>query len=518
MSLLDYPIYSNDTIFGKLRKESGKCPARTDICNNLPGLSVIAGTIILPKCSGTEPNNPFEFTNSKETSSYGCCVVDASNETCGTHLPSNIIEGGEFYDMGIDITDANGTNKRSICHSAPIRKRTLVISEFITIIVISAIILVLTTVMGGCYEFIFKYGECKECIYYKSKCTNRERLSIIDYIFPIEICNYPYQACNRVVGNTTTKPQAGGEGIGKNKVGFMSTYAEYVANGTKCITVHEDSSEGKQHKPFPYNLIDYSNDVFKWELSRMPFKAFALFFLYTVLLSRYFLSVLLKNLSIRYQKVVNHSPILSNIMFLCFTGILFNIIANYTGITALNGASTYLLHMLLMILSFAFSISAFATMMLLWWSPPVVFEKYYRKCNIPSNYYKLINSTKIFYSLYEYKTAKSLGRRILHLCGDILLLPIIFIVLMISLCVGFFGSTIAFLYMVVSLIFNLIYVPLSNTIEFMDIIKSHGNLLTILFCLTVLMASLNKLDNITTGILGGLLGILILYTAMVNIK
>jgi hypothetical protein len=72
--------------------------------------------------------------------------------------------------------------------------------------------------------------------------------------------------------------------------------------------------------------------------------------------------------------------------------------------------------------------------------------------------------------------------------------------------------------MSVSLIFNLLYVPLSNTIEFMDIIKSHGNLLTILFCLTVLMASLNKLDNITTGILGGLLGILILYTVMVNIK
>ena len=76
------------------------------------------------------------------------------------------------------------------------------------------------------------------------------------------------------------------------------------------------------------------------------------------------------------------------------------------------------------------------------------------------------------------------------------------------------GSTVAFLYMVTSLLFNMFYIPLSNIVEFLDIIKSHGNLLTILFCITILVASLNRLNNITTGILGGLLAIIILYKVL----
>ena len=83
---------------------------------------------------------------------------------------------------------------------------------------------------------------------------------------------------------------------------------------------------------------------------------------------------------------------------------------------------------------------------------------------------------------------------------------------MFSLCFGIFGSTIAFLYIVLSLIINMIYIPLSNTVEFLDIIKSHGNLLTILFCITVLIASINKMNSVTTGILGALTAFIILYT------
>lgn len=515
MSLLDYPIYSNDVIFGNLRKNLGTCPAITDICLNLSGVSVLGGTITdLPKCSGSEPNNPFSFTSNKDTSSYGCCVVDASNETCQTHLPSDINIGGEFYDMGIDLTDSSGLNPRSICHSAPIRKRNLVISDFITIIIVSALILILTAVVGACHEFLFKYGECKQCIYYKSNCTNRSRLSIIDYMFPIEICNYPYQECNKGSGSSDTE-QTGGE-FGKNKIGFMSSYAEYAENGTKCVTLHE--VEFRKTKPFPYNLIDYANNNLRWELSRMPLKAIALFFLYTVLLSRYLISLVLKNLSIRYQRLVNHSPILSNIMFLCFTGIMFNMIANYTGISELNGANGYIIYFLIVILSFSFSISCATTMLFLWWSPPVAFEKYYRKCNIPSNYYKLINSKRMFFTFSDHKKLRSTAKIFLHILYDILLIVPIIIMLMISLCVGFCSSTVAFLYMVITLLFNLFYIPLSNSIEFMDIIKSHGNLLTILFCVSVLVASLNKLDNITSGVLGALLAIVVLYKIMVYVK
>ena len=509
MSLFNYPIYSGDSIFGKLKKTQGTCPAKTDICNNLTdGLFVIQNSISLPNCSAAS----FKFTDNKDDESpSGCCVVDTSNDTCDSIIgsKSDIRIDGKFYDMGIDITDSSGQNQRSICHSAPIRKRTLVITDFITIIIVSAIVLIITAVIGGCYEFMLKYGECKDCIYYKSTCANRKRLSVIDYMFPTIICNYPYQECNKGTGDSNSLT-----GGGPEKSGFVSTFAEYTANGTKCITLHD--VETKNSKPFPYNLIDYANDNIKLETIRIPLRAFALFFLYTALFSRMLLSNVLKMASIKYQRVVKNNSLLSNIMFLFLTGILFNIIANYTGIKGLHGANGYILYFLIVLISFAFSISCMAAMIVLWWYPSLVFEKYYIQCNIPRNYYKMVNIRKMFYSLTDKK--RSLGRRILFIIIDILLLIPLIIVTMLSLAFGMFGSVFAFLYMVLSLLINMFYIPLSNSVEFLDIIKSHGNLLTILFCVTVLMASINKMNAITTGILGGLMGFIILYTLIRKVK
>lgn len=499
MASLDQPIYSDNPIFGSLPKTSGKCPARTDICNNLPGASVIDATFTdIPLCS----SGTFHFTNNINEAPNGCCVVDVSNEDCSSYFATDIQkEDGKFYDMGIDLTDISGSNRRSICHSAPIRKRNLVISEVVILLVVSAIIVIITAVIGACYEFIFKYGECKDCIYYKSNCLNRKRLSVIDYMFPVEICTYPYQECNK-----TNSVLTGG---GIEKTGFMSTYAEYAANGTKCITVHD--VEVLKQKPFPYNLIDYANNNIKSEFFRMPFRAFALFFLYTVLLSRTLISILLKRLSIIYQQTIKHNPILSNFMFLCFTGILFNIIANYANIHELHGANGYILYVLVMIASFSFSVSCAVGMLVLWWYPSILFDKYYRQCDISRSYYKLMNYKKMFYSAYEYKVKRPFYKVIGHIFIDILLVFPIMIMISLSLGVGLMGSTLAFLYIVASLLFNMFYIPLSNTVEFLDIIKSHGNLLTILFCVTILVASLSRLNNVTTGILGGLLALLILY-------
>jgi len=514
MSLFNYPIYSGDTIFGKLKKTRGTCPAKTDICGNFPNnLFVIEGTIDIPRCS--DPT--FTFTNDKNDSPNGCCVVDTSFDSCDTEIEKKKAGGsigtinsdGKYYDIGIDITDSSGTNMRRVCHSAPIRKRNLVISDFITIIIVSALILIITAIIGACYEFIFKYGECKDCIYYRSTCANRKRLSILDYMFPIELCNYPYQECNKNTSDTLV-------GGGLEKTGFISKYAEYTANGTKCITLHE--VENKQTKPFPYNLIDYANRNIKSELVRMPYRAFAIFFLYTVLLSRTLISSILKRASIKYQQVVKHNPILSNIMFLFFTGILFNIIAKYTKIKELNGANGYILYFLIVLLSISFSVSCAATMIFLWWSPPTSFEKYYRQCDIPRSYYKMVDYKKLFYSFAEYKTKRPLYKKIIHIVFDIMLFVISFIMIMFSLCFGLFASTLAFLYMVITLLINMFYIPMSNTIEFLDIIKSHGYLLTILFCVTVLLASIDKMDSITSGILGGLMAVVILYTLIKNLR
>ena len=272
----------------------------------------------------------------------------------------------------------------------------------------------------------------------------------------------------------------------------------------------------KKTKPFPYNLVDYANENIKLETVRIPFRAFAIFFLYTALLTRIVLSSILKKCSIKYQQVVKHNALLSNIVFLFLTGILFNIIAKYTGITALNGANGYILYFLIMLSSFTFYISCMAAMLVLWWYPSLVFEKYYIQCNIPRSYYKMVNIRKMFYSLTDKK--RSLGSRILFIIIDILLLIPLIIVAMLSLVFGVFGSAFAFIYMVLSLLFNMIYIPLSNTVEFLDIIKSHGNLLTILFCITVLIASINKMNSVTTGILGALMAFIILYTLVRKTK
>jgi hypothetical protein len=67
------------------------------------------------------------------------------------------------------------------------------------------------------------------------------------------------------------------------------------------------------------------------------------------------------------------------------------------------------------------------------------------------------------------------------------------------------------LYMIFSLVYNIFAVPLSNIEAFLTIIKDHGELLTILFCISVLLSSLDSLDSTTSGIIGGLVGLIILY-------
>jgi len=509
MSLFEYPIYKDDKIFGdKLRTDN--CPASSDICGNLGGFSVIRGgpsTITLPLCSAT---TTFTFTEDTEISSSGCCVLDTSAATCDTNLPVNFKIEGKFYDTGIDITDSSGSDRRSVCHAAPIRKRNLVITEFITVIIASAIILVITAIIGASYEFWFKYGDCIDCIYYKDSCTNRSKLSVVDYMFPTDFCAYPYQECNK----SSPETQSGG---GINKTGFITSYAVYTANGTKCITTH-DNIENKNSKPFPYNLIDYANTDIKGELTRLPFRAFALYFLYTVLISRYIISYALKYLSRRYQSIVKNDSIKSNFMYLLFTGILFNVLAYYTKTPWLHGANGYIIYILITIITTSYGISNMFTSLIMLWFPEYILKSKLLKCNIPNSYYKLISFKKLSYSMYEYKTVQPTYKKVLHAFFDIMLIIPTFIAIVIAICTGTLGGALAMIYMIISLLFNMFYIPMSNTVEFLDIIKSHGHLLTILFCISVLLSSISKLNQVVTGILGSLLGILILYSIVKNVN
>ena len=107
MSLV-YPIFNDDPIFGKKMKKTS-CPAKSDICGNLPGISVL-DSFVIPKCNDTN----FKFSLSKDDSPSGCCVVESSNNTCDTYIPDSPNFTSDDYDTGIQFLDADKLNPRKI--------------------------------------------------------------------------------------------------------------------------------------------------------------------------------------------------------------------------------------------------------------------------------------------------------------------------------------------------------------------------------------------------------------------
>jgi len=87
---------------------------------------------------------------------------------------------------------------------------------------------------------------------------------------------------------------------------------------------------------------------------------------------------------------------------------------------------------------------------------------------------------------------------------------------------AFFGSILgnmfANAYMTLSTLFNFFYIPLTNPLEFLDIMKDHGDLLTILFCIGVIGSASFAFDKNTLGVMSGILVILILYKLNKGLK
>ena len=87
---------------------------------------------------------------------------------------------------------------------------------------------------------------------------------------------------------------------------------------------------------------------------------------------------------------------------------------------------------------------------------------------------------------------------------------------------GFFGlilgNMFANVYMTLSTLFNFFYIPITNPLEFFDIMKDHADLLTILFCIGVIGSVGFAFDRNTTGVMSGILVILILYKISKGLK
>jgi hypothetical protein len=473
---LNYPIFNDDPIFGnKLKKTS--CPAKSDICGNLPGTSV-SDNFIIPNCNDVS----FRFSLNQDESPSGCCVVESSNNTCDTYIPDSPDVTGEDYDIGIQFLDANNLNPRKICHSAPIRKRVIKMQDFFVIILISAVVILLTAIFGSCYEYWLKYGAGEHAsdgskVKYK-KCHDDVKISPIDYAFPAKIDYYPYKKC------------AGAE------LEFPYSSISY------------------------FNITDNQTEHFGYKCAKLlglPMKAFCLNFLYTLLFSRKFLNYILSTLSRSYATIT--SSFLKNIIFLFLTGIAFSVIAKYTGIQQFNSGTTFILYILAMVIVFAMMFATFVTNFVLYWFPD--YYNNYEKTESPDKSiltkdFALFNN--VLYNITHERLEKGAGYfkkliniNIMNIILNVCLVLIAIIPFIICLITGYIGSMTGTLYMICSLVYNIFAVPLSNIEAFLTIIKDHGELLTILFCISVLLSSLDSFDSTTSGIIGGLVGLIILY-------
>ena len=93
----------------------------------------------------------------------------------------------------------------------------------------------------------------------------------------------------------------------------------------------------------------------------------------------------------------------------------------------------------------------------------------------------------------------------------ILFTSIVMIIVMYSIFIALFGNILALFYLHFYVIVGFFYVPITHYQELLKIIKSHGNILTLLFCIIVVLAGVNVLHPTSIGVIGGILGLLILY-------
>ena len=464
---MNRPIFNDNPIFGnKLKRTS--CPGKSDICGNVQG---VLPTHIIPKCNDLN----FQFSLDPEEAPSGCCVVETPDNTCKTYVPESADLNGDSYDIGINFFDENGKNPRKICHSAPIRKRVMKIPQFLYSSLLSIALVIVAVCLGACYEFWFKYGIINNgnsgcgTFKYVDDCNNE--LGAIDYAFPSKLNDYPYKPC-----------------------------------------------DGAKELDFPYNLFNYSDQVYNAELDfgtrfskifSAIGKAFSLNLLYTVFFSRLCISSILTTLSARYQKMGDSAWGFKNIVFLLLTGILFGVLAKYVKIKELNYGPGLLIYLLLMLLVFAMFATMFLTNFFLYWGPKY-YNEMFKESKI-SNGYTLYANVLYHIRPFGFKS-------IVNILLNIIL--ILFILISYSFCftTGFLGSIMGLVWMIASLIYNIFVIPILNIGCFLSVISDHTWLITIMLCISVALSSRGNLPPTITGILGGLVALLILLLTYQNIS
>lgn len=453
----------------------------------------------------------------------------------------------DFKDTNIKFIDKDKDISWNLCHTNSLKKiydeknkEKSQIKNLVLVIFISSLALLALGICGTCYEFWLKYGDSVDCLYYKSNCKNAgpniiksngdttsSEISLIDYMFPNNISYYPYQRC--LMASDKFSSQSGGD---KNEVsGFKSNYKQYALNNTRCIKVFQDKDTANK-RPFPYNIADYANENINSNIIKMPFKSFSFQFLFPVLFSRIILNVLLKSLSNTYQKTIEKNNFMKTLVFLISNGLIFVLLGAFTGgLTALVGPFTIVIA-LTSIVNFVMNFTPSTILMLF---PKTFFfminggkkgmtktckdilikdsksESSNKGDGDPWAYYRIIGPDN-FYPISEGLEGRKLGTRILNFVKNIYMIFAILFMFVFSLVTGIFGFILAIIYLSTSIVFNTFYIPLSNPLEFFDLLKSHSQILTLLYCAFVVGGmKLMGFNENTVAISSGVLGIIIIY-------
>ena len=486
-----YPLYSNDLIEHDI--------IDTTFCPKVENkLHLISGTNVIDTSNIQDQIIDIEAVDSDTAT--GCYIIQDTN---GIKCPNNKSMGLKYLinDVCYNICHVDDVQQIYTFFDDPNK-----LSKFFKLVFATIFTLIITAVIGSCYEFWLRYGDDDNCMSYKSNCNNigkNEEISIVDYVFPKNICYYPYQDC---------KSSSSG---GKMKGGDGKIHSKY--NNPECRRKKRVYDGASSDKAFPYNIADFAEENIGIEILKLPVKAFSFYFLFTVLLSRFGINYILSNISKIYNKNTNPGSIPNNIIFLVLTGLIFPIL---TYITKRNEFLylTGLLYIPFFLPILGAGLLGSLITLIVTCAPESLLDRFTKNCKygVDSKNYGLLSLNNLSNALIFKPKDESILSAYLKSFLYILFIGLPIIIL--HFAVAGAGNIIATIYMIFSLILNFFVIPLSNPLEFFNIIKDHGDLLTILFCIGVVGSSGASFSRTTTGIMGLLLAGLIFYKVAMATK
>ena len=425
-------------------------------------------------------------------------------------------------------------------------------TKFFKLVFLSLFTILSIGILGSCYEFFFRYGNNLECLKYVNDCkrfidkddkNDKTDLTVFEQLLPDCLTYYPYQNCSitkdyadKTIGGF--KNQNGGGIMLENKIKTFN--CKY--------TFKENSYTSKTLRNFPYNLSEFLDNYLgkdEGNLFKMPFKVFANFFTINMVLNRKCIKFVLDKISNAFKKVDQNNPIINNLIFLIISGILFVIIGFYSGTNQLSSATSWLPALISFIISIV-SVVALILSFISMFVPEFAFNFLINNNKDNSKINRLnitINSdsegkpnSKFSEFMDQYIIFKNFLKKLpkkedttkkvnywLKLFGTLFLNffvipPLVVIVFMLSFIIGTFGNILSMIYLNFEIIIKLFIIPFSVKEAFFTIVKSHADLLTLLFCAIVVASAGEAFDKVTTGIMGGILGILIIFKILYGLK